>query len=135
MEKDNIFFNMDEVYRNTQDPLFVVEGPLDSISIGKNAVALTGSDLSDFRIDALKRISSKRKIIFVLDKNLNGYKLGREVLDRRLGMVTTFPENIGDSNEALKKLGKIWLSNHLISSPVDGFQGKVLLEMIKSNWT
>ncbi len=130
VEKDNIFFNMDEVYRYTDEPLFVCEGPLDALSIGQTSIALLGSTLTEFRAKELKRL--RRKVIFVLDKNPTGQKLGLNVL--RIGedlqwYVTVFPPNIDDANDALVKLGKLWLAKHLSSTAVKGFDGKLLVEM------
>lgn len=128
VEKENIFFNMDEVYRYTNDPLFVCEGPLDSVSIGKNAVALLGSTLTDFKRNELRKAASRRRVVFVIDKNLNGYKLGQEVLEHGWD-VTVFPDNVDDANDALQKYGKLWIAQHLASTAKSGFGGKLLLEM------
>jgi hypothetical protein len=130
-DKDNIFFNMDEIYRYTDDPLFVTEGPLDSLSIGRTAVATLGSSLSEFQMRELKKAASRRKIIFVIDKNRNGYKLGMSVLsdDNPNFYVACFPDNIEDANDALQKLGKLFIASHLSSTAVNGFSGKLLLEM------
>jgi hypothetical protein len=132
VEKDNIFFNMDELYRYTDEPLFVVEGPTDSNSIGKTSVALLGSKLTEFKIRELRHVAQRRKVIFVIDKNKNGFDLGNLVL--HLGedlewYVTMFPDNISDANDALLKLGRIWMMNYLGSNASKGFQGKLLLKM------
>lgn len=131
VEKENIFFNMDEINRHTNDPLFVTEGALDALSIGHNAVSLVGSSLSEFRERELRKAASRRKVIFVIDKNLNGYKLGLKVLtDETLEWyVTVFPDNIEDSNDALQKFNRLWVITHLTSTAVKGFQGKLLLRM------
>lgn len=131
VEKENVFFNMDEIYRHTDEPLFVTEGPLDALSIGKNAVALLGSTLSEFRERELKKAAARRKVIFVIDKNSNGYKLGQRVLkhDNLEWYVTCFPDNVDDSNHALQKYGRLWMVNHVTSTAVKGFSGKTLLEI------
>lgn len=132
VEKNNIFFNMDELYRYTNEPLFVTEGPLDSLSIGKNAVSILGSTLSEFKLQELKKVATKRKVIFVIDKNLNGLKLGNEILkdnEDKEFYITTFPQNIEDSNDALQKLGKLWITSYLVTNACKGFKGKLLLEL------
>ena len=131
IEKENIFFNMDEVYRYTSEPLFVTEGPLDALSIGKNAVAMLGSSLSEFRERELIKAASRRKVIFIIDKNLNGYKLGQKVLkhEDREWYVTCFPDNVEDSNHALNRFGKLWLVNQITTTAVKGFAGKLMLKM------
>jgi hypothetical protein len=130
IEKSNIFFNMDELYRYTSDPLFVTEGPLDAVSLGKNAVALLGSTLTEFKRNELKKAAQRRKIIFIIDKNANGKKLGNEILrDENLEMyVAVFPDNIEDANDALQKLGRLWMISHLATTAAKSFQGKLMLE-------
>lgn len=131
IEKGNIFFNADEVYRYTSEPLFVTEGPLDAISIGSNAVALLGSTLTDFKRAELLKAATRRKVIFVIDKNSNGFKLGNNILkDEGLEWyVTVFPDNVEDANDALQKLGRLWVATHLSTTACKGFQGKLLMEL------
>jgi len=131
VEKNNIFFNMDELYRYTNDPLFVTEGPIDAVSIGKNAVALLGSTLTEFKWNELKKVAKHRRVIFVIDKNANGKKLGSGILKNGEGLelyVTVFPDNIEDANDALQKLGRLWMISHLATTAANGFQGKLMLE-------
>jgi hypothetical protein len=129
VDKDNIFFNMDELYRYTDEPMFVTEGPLDALSIGRNAVALAGSTLTDFKLQELKRVAKKRRVIFVLDKNSNGKKLGLQVLEHDF-YVSIFPNNIEDSNDALKELGRIWINSFLISNAKTKLDGKISVELL-----
>lgn len=133
ISRDNIFYNMDEIYRYTDLPLFITEGALDAESIGETAIGIGGSVLSTFQHNELKKVSSRRKLVFVLDKNLNGRKLGQRVLEEGWS-VTCFPDNITDSNDALKKMGKLWLVTHLTSTACSGFEGQLLLRM-KCNGT
>ena len=131
IEKENLFFNMDEVYRYTDEPLFVTEGPLDALSIGKNAVAMLGSTLSEFRERELKKAAFRRRVIFIIDKNLNGYKLGQKVLkyEDLQWYVICFPDNVEDSNDALQLYGRLWLINNITTEALKGFAGKTLLEV------
>jgi len=128
--KDNIFFNMDELYRYTDEPLFVTEGPLDAVSIGKNAIALLGSTLTEFKRTELRKVAQRRRVIFVIDKNANGAKLGNEVL---VGpdnwFVACFPDNYEDANDALQKLGRLWVITHLASTACRELQGKMMLRI------
>lgn len=128
VEKDNIFFNMDELYRHTTEPLYVTEGPLDAASIGDNAIALTGSTLTEFKIKELTRVAERRRVVFVIDKNDNGYKLGMQALSHGF-FVTVFPDNVDDANVALQRYGKLWLVAHLAQTTETGFAGRLLLNM------
>ena len=131
VEKENLFFNMDEVYRYTDEPLIVSEGPLDARSIGKNGIAMLGSTLSEFRERELKKAAQRRKVIFLIDKNSNGYKLGQIVLKHESleWYITCFPDNVDDANHALQLYGRLWLINYVTTTAVKGFAGKTVLEV------
>lgn len=128
VEKKNIFFNMDEIYRYTSEPLFVTEGPLDAISIGSNAVAILGSTLTEFKLAELRKVATRRKIIFVIDKNENGKKLAKTVIEEGWSIVC-LPDNYEDANHGLQELGKIWLISLLTTTAKDGFAAKLQIEM------
>lgn len=129
VEKNNVFFNMDEIYRYTSEPLLVTEGPLDALSIGVNTIALIGSTLNEFKWSELKKAAKRRPVIFVIDKNINGHKLALKVLEQENMSIVLFPDNIEDANDALQKLGKIWLRTYLTTNAASGFQGKVNLNV------
>lgn len=131
ISRDNIMFNADEAYRHGPEPLFVTEGPLDALSLGKNAVALLGSTLSPYKLHALKY--TRRPVVFIIDKNANGFKLGNHALDvgGELGWkVVCLPENIDDANDALRKgLGRLWLLSYVVEHACNGFQGRLHLKL------
>jgi hypothetical protein len=128
LEKDNILFNMDELYRHTDEPLFISEGATDSISIGQLGVALTGSTLTEFKVRELQKAGQRRKIVFLIDKNKNGYNLGLQALE--LGFsVCCFPDNVDDANHALQRHGRLWLISYIASNNATGFEGKLTIKM------
>lgn len=131
-ERSNVLFNMDELYRYSDEPLYVTEGFTDALSIGKNAVALLGSSLSEFQAGELTRIAQRRRVVFVLDKNYNGYKLGQNVLELGAEIewyVTVLPDNIDDSNDGLRKNGKLWLLNYLATNQWRGLTARTNLQV------
>lgn len=119
---------MDELYRYTEEPLFICEGLFDAISIGKNAIALLGSNLSEFQVRELRKVSTRRRLIFIIDKNKNGFSLGTMALQNDWEVVC-FPKGIEDANDGLVQLGKLWLVRHLTSEAKGSFAGKLLLEL------
>lgn len=129
--RDNVMFNVDEAFRHGPEPIFVTEGPLDALSLGPNGVALLGSTLSPYKLHALKY--TRRPVVFIIDKNLNGFKLGNHALNvgDELGWkVVCLPENISDANDALRKgLGRLWLLSYIIEHACNGFQGRLHLKM------
>lgn len=128
-EKEKIIFNYDELQGGPSvEPLFITEGAIDAISIGKRAVALNGSTISDWQHTELKKVARRgRKLIFVIDKNENGYNLGMKALKEGWS-VTVLPDGVDDSNKGLVRFGKLWLLSHLTSTAVNDFAGKLLLE-------
>ena len=130
--RDNIMFNMDELYRYTDEPLFVTEGPLDALSLGRNAVALLGSTLSKFKLRELLKVT-RRQVVFIIDKNLNGFKLGNHALEvgaERGWKVVCLPDSVDDANNALQQgLGRLWLISYVVEHACNGFQGRLHLKM------
>jgi hypothetical protein len=119
---------MDELYRHTDEPLFISEGATDSISIGQLGVALTGSTLTEFKVRELQKAGQRRKIVFLIDKNKNGYNLGLQALE--LGFsVCCFPDNVDDANHALQRHGRLWLISYIASNNATGFEGKLTIKM------
>jgi hypothetical protein len=127
-DKSKVFYNYDELSTGGSSALFLTEGPLDAISIGSMAVSLTGSTLSEWHLEELRKAAARgRKIVFVIDKNDNGLKLGKAALAEGW-FVTVMPDNIDDANDGLKTHGRLWLLSHITSTAVSGFAGQVLLE-------
>ena len=129
ISRNNILFNFDELNRYTKDPLFITEGVFDSISIGQNAVGLAGSTLSPFKVEMLKRVRG-REIIFVIDKDKNGKALGESAVKE--GWTISFIEGeLEDTNDALQKMGKIWMLNNLLQNRKTNFDALLWLQSIK----
>lgn len=128
ISRNNIIFNFDELSRYTKDPLFVVEGVFDSISIGNNAIGLAGSTLSPFKVEMLNRVRG-REIIFVIDKDKNGKALGESAVKN--GWTITFIEGeLEDANDALQKMGKLWMLNNLLQNRKTNFDAMLWLQSI-----
>jgi hypothetical protein len=129
ISRTNILFNFDELFRYTDEPLFVTEGALDAISIGKNCICLAGSTLNEFKVEMLNRVKN-REIIFVIDKDKNGQSLGRSVVTHGW-TITFFDGELKDANDALVKMGKLWMLNHLMENRKTNFGAAVWLNSIK----
>lgn len=128
-DKDKLIFNYDELFVNeSAKPLYITEGPLDALSIGP-ACALLGSTISEWKLNEIKKAEGRgRKIVFVIDKNENGYNLGLQVL-KEGWQVTVLPDGVDDANHGLQRFGKLWLLNYLTSSSVADVAAQVMLRM------
>lgn len=129
VSRSNILFNFDELFRYTNEPLFVIEGAIDAISIGQNAIGLAGSTLNEFKVEMLNRVKN-REIIFVIDKDKNGKLLGQNAV-RHNWTITYLDGELKDPNDAMCKMGKLWMLNNLMENRKTNFSAAVWLNSIK----
>jgi hypothetical protein len=127
IDKEKLIFNYNELLDGS-GVLYVTEGAIDALSIGP-AIAISDSHLSEWKLDELKKaVTRGRRLVFVIDKNLPGYKLGLKALKEGWS-VAVMPDGIDDANQCRRKFGRLWLLNHLNTTSVSGFAGEVLLRM------
>lgn len=101
--REAVMFNMDELTAYSKAPLFVTEGAFDALIV--NGLALAGSKLTPAKLELLSK--TKRRLIFVIDKDKNGAALARDVLDR--GWEITFvPNGADDINKCAQRFGVAW---------------------------
>lgn len=127
-----ILFGYEELEKSTQQPLFIMEGVFDAISIG--GVSMLGSKLYKQRLDAFSR--SRRRKIFVIDKKdkqNNGYKLGVDALKNGWEITFVSGEDTKDVNHSVSKYGKLWTIQNLMENACGGFAAQVALETICKN--
>lgn len=127
VDKAGILFNYDAVFDYTEKPLIITEGVFDAIAI--NGVAIAGSDLSQFHIATFNK--SRRDKVFVIDKDIKGYKLGKKALE--LGYnITWLDGTITDINDGVIKMGKLWTVQNILQNISTGLYAKLWLEnMVK----
>lgn len=128
ISKDSVIFN-DQALYNDSSILYVTEGAFDALSIGEgSACALLGSKLTAWKLNELRRAAKFKKIVFVIDKNLPGYKLGQQALAEGWSVVT-MPDGIDDANHCLTELGDLYLLTWLSKEQRSGFEGEVILKL------
>ena len=102
--KEAALWGYDNIYANTDKPLFITEGILDAFPV--SGVALLGSELNEAKLEVLNR--AKRQKVVVIDRDENGGRLGELALAN--GWQITFPPaGCKDINEALMKHGSLYL--------------------------
>ena len=127
--KSAIIFNVDELTKFSNDPLFVCEGVFDAIHL--NGIALLGGTISEVQLELLKK--SKRPLIFVIDKDQVGKSLGFKVLKEKLGSIT-IPDGVGDVTDKIKREGKSWTIYSLIRGQIyDERLATIKLNSIRDN--
>lgn len=124
--RNAVMFGLNYLEEYGETPLFVVEGVFDAISIG--GISLLGATLNECKVKALN--STRRKKVFVIDKDKMGYKLGDAALKN--GWAISFIDgNVKDVNEAIQKYGKLWTITNIMQNIKDGFEAQVYLETLR----
>ena len=119
-----VIFNCDALNHYTSSPLLVSEGVFDAMMF--DGIALVGSKLTEAKIELLSR--SRRRLIFVIDKDANGKHLAEKVLE--LGWeITVAPDGANDVNDSVRKYGKTYTALHLMKNVCSGGKATLLLSV------
>lgn len=109
--KDAIIYGYDALFTYSEDPLFVSEGAFDAESI--DGISILGSSLNAAKIELLHK--TRRRIIFVIDRDSNGGDLGEEVI--RQGWELTFVDpRAEDVNDSVCRFGKLYTIHSLMKN-------------------
>lgn len=121
--KGNIFFNIDQLYRYTQDPLYVTEGAQDAIHL--RGVSTLGNELTGAQKDMLK--TCPRKKILVPDFNGDSAKLVEQFID--MGWSVSFPEyrrTCKDVSESVVNYGRLYTAYDIANNIKTSEQAELL---------
>jgi hypothetical protein len=105
-------FNLD-AQANDRKYVIVVEGPMDAVSV--EGVALLGADIMDKQSMFINRLG--RDVILVPDRDPDGLRTVEQAV--KLGWSVSMPDwepDIKDSNDAVRKYGKLWTLWSIINS-------------------
>lgn len=101
--KEAIIYGYNRLFSYDEGPLFATEGVFDAESI--DGICILGSSLNAAKKELLHK--TKRRIIFVVDRDKVGGALGHEVISE--GWELTFvDQNATDVNDSLQKFGAIF---------------------------
>lgn len=122
--KNNILFNIDQLWRITDAPLYIVEGAMDAIHL--SGVSTLGNELTSTQRELL--LSSNRKKILVPDFNGDSAKLCHQCID--IGVDIAFPnyrKNAKDVSEAVVRYGKLYVAYDIVNNVKSAMEAKMLL--------
>jgi len=125
--KNNILFNIDQLYRNTDDPMYVVEGAMDAIHL--SGVATMGNELSSAQIEMLSQ--SRRRKILVPDFKGDSNKLCEKFID--LGWevsIPTYRKKYKDVSEAVVAYGKLYVAYDIVSNIKSAKEANMMLSFM-----
>ena len=103
--KEKVLFGYDQLFIQTDDPLYIVEGWFDAWAI--NGIAILGNEISDAHATWLNR--SQRRKVYIPDRLGDGWLGAERALE--LGWDVSTPE-IGDCKDmsaAVMKYGKMYV--------------------------
>lgn len=124
--KDAVLYGYNQLHSYESAPLFVTEGVFDAMMI--NGLCILGSTLNLAKIEILKR--TKRRLIFVIDRDRTGGELGKAVLDN--GWEITFVDiRAQDINDSVVKFGLPYTAYSLLKNATT--KGNMLQSSISLN--
>lgn len=110
--KHNVIFNMDALYKTSEEPLFVCEGIFNALSV--RGVATLGSSLSKGQKKLLG--DSHRRLIFCVEND----KTGKQFLEAAIELKKEVVFLRGDDcNKVSQKKGELFLTKFLMDNVVD----------------
>jgi len=127
-ERDSIFYNMDELDRDTDEPLFIVEGAFDA-NWFQNSVGTLSNTLTDQQLIRLNRCP-RRKIV-VPDHDKAGAKMIEHAI--RENWDISIPDWTNkDIDGAVRRLGKIKVASMIMEATISKLEDKQTeLEFLK----
>lgn len=121
--KSIVLYNYDEIYKNHDQPLYIVEGYFDAYHL--NGIAILGNELTDAKIKVINE--SKREKIYIPDRYGNGKKPALKALDNNWNISLPDIGNCKDVNEAIMKYGLLYVKKSILENIKKGFSGKMLI--------
>lgn len=109
--KEAVLYGYDELHKYETAPLFCTEGIFNAMLI--NGISILGSSLNPTKIEILKR--TRRRLIFVIDRDRTGGELGKSVLENEWEL--TFVDiRAKDINDSVVKFGLPYTAWSLIKN-------------------
>lgn len=127
MPKTNILFNMDQLYRSTEAPLYVVEAAQDAIHL--NGIGTLGNEVSSSQIHLLK--SSNRRKVLVPDFNGTSNKLMEQFIDLEWEVsIPNYRSKFKDVSEAVVNYGKLYTAYDISTNILPPRNAKLMLSYL-----
>lgn len=127
--KEKIIYGFGELFRQTDEPLYIVEGWFDAYAI--DGVAILGNEISAPQATWLNK--SNRKKVYIPDRLGNGRQTALQALGLGWSIATpginTWTDEIKDMNDAVKKYGKMFVMKSLAETTAAGFTAEINLGM------
>ncbi len=121
--KEKVIHGFSELFKETDQPLYIVEGWFDAYVI--NGVALLGNEISSAQATWLNK--SYRKKVYIPDRLGDGWVAAEDALNKGWSVSTPSIGQCKDINEAVIKYGKIYVMKSIADNIADGFAARAKL--------
>jgi hypothetical protein len=114
--KEKVLYGFDQLFRQTDEPLYIVEGWFDAFMV--NGVAILGNEVSTPQSIWINK--SHREKIYIPDRQGNGWFAAEEALKNGWSVSTPDIGDCKDINDAVKKYGKIYVMKSIQEKKISG---------------
>ena len=125
--RDAVFYGYDEIYADTDKPLYIHEGFFDAFLL-KDSVATFSNKFTEQQIAILNRCP--RPKIVIPDREGKGYLLANEAIEQ--GWSVSFPDigsSCKDMNDAILKYGRLYVLKSIADKTSSGFAAQMMVNM------
>jgi hypothetical protein len=123
--RQKIFYGYDEIERNTDEPLYIVEGFFDAFHI--RGIATLSNVLTKEQIQVLAR--SKRPKVVIPDRRGDGHKMAYQGLDNGWSVSIADVGGCKDISDAIAKYGTIYVLQSIVERTMTGFEARIAIEL------
>jgi hypothetical protein len=121
--REKVIYGFSELFRQTDEPLYIVEGWFDAYAI--NGVAILGNEISNAQATWLNK--SYRKKVYIPDRLGDGWVAAEDALSKGWSVSTPQIGNCKDINEAVIKYGRIYVMKSIAENIAEGFTAQANL--------
>lgn len=121
MERNNVMFNFDIIFGYNENPIYVVEGVMDALSI-PDCVAILSNELTEEQIEWLNK--TRREKIYIPDK-IKGRAAANKAIELGWSISTPKIGNCNDINDAIVEFGQLYVLKSLKENTRSGDLAKI----------
>ena len=125
--RDAVFYGYDEIYANTDKPLYIHEGFFDAFML-KDSIATFSNKFSEQQIEILNRCH--RPKVVIPDRAGKGYILANTAIEQ--GWSVSIPDigtSCKDMNDAILKYGRLYVLKSIVDNTSSGFAAQVMVNL------
>jgi hypothetical protein len=124
ISRENVLYGYEHIFKNVDDPLYIVEGWFDAWHL--EGVAVLGSKMSSNHLYWINQ--SQRPKVVIPDRTGDGFRLAEQALELGWSISTPDIGDCKDPNEAVIKYGKLFTLMTIRTHTYEGFEAALRLK-------